>query len=203
MSTEIWFALAATNFAASIAPGQNVAFVSAATTRSGFLGGVASLAGILFAELVWVVLAILFAIGLLEVSPLFIHAMQLAGGCILAYFGFSILREMKFSKMEQAPAFRFTHYAAKGAWIGLANPLALMFFVALFPGFLLELTDNSYATTLMLCVPVILLSSACGLIPWMAATRVLTVHKGIANVVNCVSGTTLLVMGALVFLQLF
>ena len=203
MSTEIWFALAATKFASSIAPGQNVAFVSAATTRSGFLGGVASLTGILVAEFVWVVLAVFFAVRLLEVSPFLIHTMQLAGGLMLAYFGFSILREMNFGKLAHAPTCRYAHYAVKGAWIGLANPLAFMFFAALFPGFLFQMTDEPDAASLILCIPVVLTSSACGLILWMVATRVLSVNKSIANVVNYISGTTLLILGARAFLKFF
>ncbi len=203
MATEIWIALAATNFAASLAPGQNVALVSAVTMRSGFAGGIASLVGVLFAELVWAALALVFALGLLEMNPSLFHILQLCSGIALAYFGLAILREMNISYSENGAGYCFVRCVTKGAWIGFANPLALVFFIALFPGFLLQISDKPDTTIMATCILVILVSSAGGLIPWLVAAGLLSANKRVAGFVNFASGAALLTMGLVVFARFF
>ena len=93
MTIELRFALAAANFAASVAPGQTVALVGAAV-RAGLVGGVAAVAGILVAEFVWSVPALALLLGASDVSPALFAGLQLTSVVSRIWIGVCILREL-------------------------------------------------------------------------------------------------------------
>jgi threonine/homoserine/homoserine lactone efflux protein len=163
MSMEIWVALAAANFVASLAPGQNVAYLGAATVRVGLRGGLAAVAGILVAELLWSLLALSLALGARKVSPELFEALQLASAFVLVWLGVSILRD---SVAATDPAARRGRgrvgCVAQGVWVGLANPLALIFFLSLFPGFVSGTPDLGDPSVITFYVSAVLVSSAAG-----------------------------------------
>lgn len=202
MSAEIWFALAAANFAASVAPGQNVALVGSATARTGLVGGTAVVIGILFAELIWSVLALTLAVTASEVSPIFFTCLQAASGGFLFWLGMSLLHEGPVVAGAAArPKGCFARLTLDGFWIGLANPLALIFFLSLFPGLVSGLSDTTDPLVLAACVSAILFSSAAGLAPWLVSSGALA-RIGFARHLQVFSGSALLVMGSLVFFRL-
>ncbi|MBW8640097.1 LysE family transporter [Hoeflea sp. WL0058] len=202
MNAEIWFALAAANFAASVAPGQNVALVGSATARTGLVGGTAALLGILVAELIWSVLALTLAVTAREVSPILFTCLKAASGGFLFWLGMSLLREGPSAASDAAaPAGCFARFTLDGFWIGLANPLALIFFLSLFPGLVSDLGDTTDPMVLACCVSAILLSSAAGLAPWLVSSGALA-KIGFARHLHVLSGGALLVMGVLVTFRL-
>jgi threonine/homoserine/homoserine lactone efflux protein len=181
MEFAAFFGLAAANFVASVAPGQNAALIVGAGARGGARAGVAALGGILTAEAVWVALALAATVGLLaHVDP---APLTLAGGVVLVALGLWSLAQRPGVVLAAARP-HLGGLIAQGAAVGFANPLALAFFVAVFPQFLPgPLTPEAAAAA----VAAILLSSAAGCAIWLCASawlippgRALLLHRGSA-----------------------
>ena len=200
MTLETWTALAAANLLASIAPGQNVALVGATTVRSGLRGGMLAIGGILVAELVWSCLALFLALGAREVSPTLFGALQAASGAFLLCFGAATLRARP--GRDEAEARRRCRPALDGVWIGLANPLALIFFLSLFPSFVAEDARATSPAVLLFYASAVLASSAAGLVPWLALSGALARAGLAARSLTILSGLALIGLGALVLLRL-
>ena len=134
MTSELWITLAAANLAADLAPGQNMAYIGAATARSGLPGGVAAVIGILVSELIWTGIAMALILTARDIDANAMLVFQGGGGLVLVWSGLRVLR----SSSEGTNAVRvvsgYGRTALLGVWVGLANPLALIFFVSIFPG---------------------------------------------------------------------
>jgi|GEM_PF-3956004 len=198
MTIELWFALAAANFAASVAPGQNVALVGSAAVRAGLWGGVAAGAGILVAELAWSVLALALLLGARDVSPALFTGLQLASVASLIWIGVCILREPAAdAKSARGARCSVRRLAMRGIWIGAANPLALVFFLSLLPGFVPAQTDLANPAALAFFVSAVLASTVAGLAPWLVASGVLA-RSGLGWCLQVFSGCALLVIAGVV-----
>ncbi len=198
MTIELWFALAAANFAASVAPGQNVALVGSAAVRAGLWGGVAAVAGILVAELVWSVLALALLLGARDVSPALFTGLQAASVISLIWIGVCILREPA-ADTNIGPGTRCSvrRLVLRGVLIGAANPLALVFFLSLLPGFVPAQSDLADPATLAFFVSAVLVSTVAGLAPWLVASGVLA-RTGLGWCLQVFSGGALIVIAGLV-----
>ena len=91
MTPEIWITLAAANFAAYLAPGQNMALVGATTARSGLPGGLSAVGGILMAEFVWTAAALGLTLTAREIDGNVMLALQVSGGTYLVWSGWKVL----------------------------------------------------------------------------------------------------------------
>ncbi|MCB1347561.1 MAG: LysE family transporter [Maritimibacter sp.] len=198
MTTELWFALVAANFAASVAPGQNVALVGGAAVRAGLIGGLAAAAGVLVAELAWSVLALTLLLGARDVSPALFNSLQFVSVVALAGIGLCILRETA-TGWEAGTDTRCSlrHLVIRGIWIGAANPLALVFFLSLLPGFVPDRTDLADPVTLTAYVSAVLVSTAAGLAPWLVASGLLA-RTGLGRYLQIFSGSALIAIAGLV-----
>ena len=201
VTIEIWAALAVANFVASLAPGQNIAYLTAATARTGLRGGLAALSGLLLAELLWSVLALSLALGTRQVSPTLFQTLQVVGGLFLIWLGLGVLCDNADRSGGREETYGQVKCAAQGVWVGLANPLALMFFLSLFPGFVAEDADATDPAVIVFYASAVLVSSSAGLAPYLIATGALA-RAGQARRLQMVSGSTLLLLGALVMLRL-
>lgn len=195
MTPEIWIALAAANFAAGIAPGQNVALVGAATARSGSTGAMWAIGGILVAEGLWTVLALLLTIQSRAIDPILLLAVQIASSGVLVWCGMRVLRSNSTGAEVSGPR-RFCRLglAAEGVWVGLANPLALAFFLAIFPGFVGASANVVTVALVTFCVSSVVLSSAAALLVYFVMSLAL-VRAGLAQRLNMLSGGSLLLVG--------
>jgi threonine/homoserine/homoserine lactone efflux protein len=201
MTIKIWGALALANFVASLAPGQNMAYLAAAAVRAGPRGGLAALGGILVAELLWSVLALSLALSAREVSPTLFMRLQYASGGFLIWLGFCILKETAVRVGRQDDTGHFNlRCAARGVWVGLANPLALIFFLSLFPGFVSAGTDATDPAVIAFYVSAVLASSAAGLAPYLVTAGVVA-QAGQARRLQMISGGSLVILGAVVLLR--
>lgn len=199
MTADIWIALAAANFAASLAPGQNVALVGSATARDGVRGGAAAISGILLAEAIWSAVAVALILKARAVDPDLLLGLQAAGGIALVWCGMRIVRAAAAGRdaaASRSPAGPLL--LLEGLWIGLANPLALMFFVSLLPSLLGAGAAAPGPREAAICVVVIVGSSFAALVPYLAASTAL-VRAGLASGLNALSGTALLLVGLVVF----
>ena len=196
MTIELWITLAAANFAAYLAPGQNMAYIGAATARSGLPGGVAAVIGILASELIWTGIAMALILTARDIDANAMLVFQGGGGLVLVWSGLRVLR----SSSEGTNAVRvvsgYGRTALLGVWVGLANPLALIFFVSIFPGIVSVSGAQSVTDMLLFCGSAILVSSLAALTPYLTIAQML-VLVGHSRVLNTMSGGALLGIGVL------
>lgn len=197
MTAQIWIALATANFFACLAPGQNAALMGAAAARSGPIGGGFAMLGILLAELAWAAIAIYLTFGARELAGDTFVLLQIASAGVLIWFGIGAMREG-----VGARGFKVHRGAlglvGDGIVVGLANPLALVFFLSVFPAFVPAGTSGSGAA--LFFVSAILVSSAAGLAPYLAAGGMLR-RAGHTNLLHLVSGGALAGTGGLLLLK--
>lgn len=201
MSLEIWIALAAANFIASLVPGQNAALIGSSTARSGLPGGSFAMAGILAAELIWSVAALVIALGARELSPTLWTALQIGSGIVLLALGLHTLRAAPVDAIDVGRAPRRAHVAAHGLWIGLANPMALVFFLSLFPAFVPVNATAPDLGMLVFYASAVVASSAAGLVPYVIASNALA-KGGLAVPLQISCSGMLVLLGGLVLLRL-
>ena len=192
---DTWIALALANLVASAAPGQNVALVGSATARSGLPGGGCAIGGILLAEAVWSGVALALALGARKMGPNIFAALELGSGIVLLAFAVHTLRPLGLTAHGGPPRTGPARLTAEGFWIGLANPLALIFFVSLFPAFVSTTGPAPGPSQVGFYVSAIVLSSAAALAPYPVGSRLLA-RAGPSRVHGLVSGLSLLVLGA-------
>lgn len=201
MSLEIWIALAAANFVASLVPGQNAALIGSATARSGLHGGSFAIIGILAAELIWSVAALVIALSARELSPALWTALQIGSGLVLLSLGVLTFRDTQADRVETDRARGCTCIAVQGLWVGLANPMALVFFLSLFPAFVPPDSTGTDANMLGFYASAVVASSFAGLVPYLAVSSALA-KGGFAVSLQMCCGGMLVVLGGLVLARL-
>ena len=195
MTPEIWITLAAANFAAYLAPGQNMALVGAATARSGLPGGLSAVGGILMAEFVWTAAALGLTLTAREIDGNVMLALQVSGGTYLVWSGWKVLNSPPSPEVAVLGASGgCVRNASMGLWVGLANPLALVFFVSIFPSLVSAMAGETPFNLLAFCGTAVLVSSLAALAPYLAVSQVL-VRAGQARRLNALSGGALLFVG--------
>lgn len=202
MTPQIWIALAVANFVTAVAPGQNVALVSASTARIGGKAGCITVFAILIADLLWCLLAISLAVGARGISPNFLLGVQVVSGLLLVVFGLKMVKEA--SRKSAQSLCHTKRSSAKllvhGFGIGFANPLTLVFFLSLFPAFL---PVQSLAPDLGIVTfygSAIVVSGAVALVPYILAGLALS-KAGLTKALTLVSGGALASIGGIVLVQ--
>lgn len=201
MTPEIWIALAAANFMASMVPGQNAALVGSATARAGMSGDGLATTGILAAEMIWSVAALVIALGARELDPRLWTALQIGSGIVLVALGYLTFRASRATGPGAVRPRSGLRIAAQGLWIGLANPIALVFFLSLFPAFVPAGNSQADAGMLVFYASAILVSSAAGLAPYLVVSGALA-RGGFAAPLQMSCGGMLVVLGGLVLVRL-
>lgn len=197
MTAQIWIALATANFFACLAPGQNAALLGAATARSGLAGGLVAGAGILLAEFVWALIAIYLTFGAREIAGESFVLLQIASAAVLIWFGVKAIRDGVGTGTVK-PHNGYRGLFCDGVVIGLANPLALVFFLSVFPAFVPPEASGAHAAFFF--VSAIILSSVAGLAPYLAAGGVLR-RSGHSATLHLLSGGALAGAGGILLLK--
>lgn len=165
MPLDALIGLATANFVSSLVPGQNTALVANSAANHGSWAAMTVISGVIAADLVWAVLALLMLDGLLVISSDLLTVMRAVGGCLLVIIGASIWWSAS-SATVQAPVLRFCaeNRFASGFLVGAANPMAFVFFLSILPLFI---QGDTPATTLYFgSVATIVVSSAAALSPY-------------------------------------
>lgn len=138
MTLETWIAFALMNFAYSVTPGPNAAILLSSSARDGLKGGVAALGCILLAEVFWTGLAILIVCGVLDMDAVFPGLLNTVGASALVLLGANMLGlSIRLRKAAAQAKPRPAPSGAKAAlFIGMTNPLTMVFFVSVAPSFL-------------------------------------------------------------------
>lgn len=163
--------LGAANLAASLIPGPNAALVATASIQRGPASGLASLSGIIAAEAAWAAVALLALAGLIDLASIDLALIQQVGGGAVAAFGLAAcigsMTVAQPSHEIQLPGMRAGVGAiAAGLTVGLANPVAAVFFLAIIPQFLP--VGLSGPSDVLACLGIIVASSALGHAPYLA-----------------------------------
>lgn len=196
MTSEIWFALALTNFLACLAPGQNTALVGGTVLQTGIRSGAAVATGILIAELAWAVLALILVLGAIELNNSLIFWLKLAGAPVLIWFGYAILFAAKADSVEQRLCSRAEDagMAARGLCIGITNPMALIFFLSVFPQFVLVEQSQLSAASTVFYISAVVISAALGIAPYLALAKIME-KSTMSQYLQKLSGVILIVFG--------
>lgn len=197
MTLQIWIALATANFLACLAPGQNAALMGAAAARSGPIGGLFAMIGILLAELAWAAIAIHLTFGAQELVGDTYVVLQVASAGVLIWFGIGAMREGVGSGPVK-PHKSALGLVGDGIIVGLANPLALIFFLSVFPVFVPPGTSGAGAAFFF--VSAILVSSLAGLAPYFAVGGILR-RAGHTAALHLISGGALAGTGSILLFK--
>ena len=192
MQTEALITLLAANFISSVAPGPNGALVMNATLRFGPLAGSSALAGALLARLVWLAVATLAMLGLLSISEEAVAGLRKASAAAVILLGIVMLTAPGARRGAAAVTRSLRDQFWLGMGVGLANPLSLVFFVAVLPRFFAR---QSQLPDLVWIVAATLAGAALALGLYVVAARPLSGPR-LAQPLNRVFGVCLVIVGA-------
>lgn len=148
-------AYAVVSLLVSVVPGPAVLLVTSQAALRGPRAGIASALGIETANLIFFTLSGLGLAAVVAASGLAFMIIKWAGAAYLAWLGISALIA-SFRKRPEAAAGQpapqgSTNAFRDGLLVGLGNPKAILFVVALLPQFI-DPAEPALAQTLMLCV---------------------------------------------------
>lgn len=177
MTLESWIAFALMNLAYSAPPGPNAAILLAVSSRGGLRHGVAAFGGILMAEVFWAGLALLIVSGVLDIGALMPGLLEIIGAAALILLGLPMLirRALSPAPAQETPAkgdLKGTRGIAAAFFVGVTNPLAMVFFVSVAPMFLT--TGSMTPLAAVLFVSAAVLSCACAHAPYLGIAGIIT-----------------------------
>lgn len=117
------------------APGPSVAFATAQALRHGTRGACITVAGDALGTIVHISIAASSLTILLNLSALVLPVLQIGGGIFLLYMAYQSVMSARRGKSGSSRASAKATFWA-GFFACVANPKAILFFVALFPAFI-------------------------------------------------------------------
>jgi threonine/homoserine/homoserine lactone efflux protein len=175
---EAFFAFAFLNFAYSLAPGPNAALIVGTSARGGTKAGLGVILGILIAEIIWALVAIAVVVGLLDLMHFRPDTLKTLGACALVLIGTMMLIARA---PQPVPASgvspdapdpvlgALSQTVMKGGFVGLTNPLALVFFISIAPSFL-KPSQITQSTAIIFAAAAVF-SCAAAHLPYLGAAR--------------------------------
>lgn len=136
MDPALFTAFLVATFVIVASPGPGVALASSHAVRSGLRAAFATVLGDALGSIVHIVVVVLSLQALLSVADRILPAIQIIGGIYIIYLAWSVFT----TKASGVPV--ATHWEGyRSAFISgffscVSNPKAIVFFAALFPGFL-------------------------------------------------------------------
>ena len=135
-SLELLVALFVVDFVAVISPGPNFLLVTATSVREGRPHGLLTVFGIVTANAVWVVGALVGLSLLFELVPFAYSALKIAGGVYLIYLGAQYWREPAGASVGTRATRSQRSAFVRGMLTGITNPKSLVYFGSIFTVFL-------------------------------------------------------------------
>lgn len=138
-------------------PGPGTIAILDASARSGVRAGLATVAGTLLGDLVYMLAAVAGLAAIMAANQLLFDALQWFGAAYLCWIGLQLVRAPRASANATGePARAAAAHLRRGFAISLTNPKVVLFFVAFFPLFLRP--DSSPATLVALMAHVSIIS---------------------------------------------
>lgn len=197
MTPELWIALASAKCVTALVPGQNSALMAVVSARFGWTGGILALLGILMAQIVWAIVAIYVIFSALDLVGGDIIWLQTVSAILLIWIGSNTLRVSTDISTVKIHRRAFGH-VFDGVVVGIANPMTLMFFLALFPAFVQA--GTAAEEVILFTVSAVLASTAAALAPYLLVGGLVR-RAGHGELLHLVSGSALVVTGGFLLLH--
>lgn len=148
MPLKLWFAYAFILLLFSITPGPAVILASSRGAARGFSSGMAVVVGIMLGNMAYLGLSAVGLGAILLRSERLFLAIKWAGAAYLIFIGLKTLREAWHGEAHSAAPKIWSHPVWQGVSNQLANPKAILFYVAILPQFIDK--SASFAWTVLL-----------------------------------------------------
>ena len=193
--SDVWQLIVAT-LVFLMLPGPGTFCVLSCTARNGLRGGFASVAGLMLADGMLMLLAAVGVAALLQANPLAFRLMQYAGAAYLAWLGLKLL----FARDEASGVVPFSSAAdfRRGFLVTVINPKAIVFYMAFFPLFIDPAAHRGSVTFLTMAAIIATCTFCyCSLLIFIgnAAAARLKQHRGLARLGNRLAGVFLIGFG--------
>lgn len=193
--SDVWQLIVAT-LVFLMLPGPGTFCVLSCTARNGLRGGFASVAGLMLADGMLMLLAAVGVAALLQANPLAFRLMQYAGAAYLAWLGLKLL----FARDEASGVVPFSSAAdfRRGFLVTVINPKAIVFYMAFFPLFIDPAAHRGSVTFLTMAAIIATCTFCyCSLLIFIgnAAAARLKQHRGLARLGNQLAGVFLIGFG--------
>ena len=193
--TDVWqLVVAAMVFL--MLPGPGTFCVLTCTARNGVRGGFASVAGLMLADGMLMLLAAAGVATLLKANPLAFRAMQYLGAAYLAWLGVRLL----LARGEASGVVPFSGAAdfGRGFLVTSVNPKAIVFYMAFFPLFIDPAAHRGSATFVAMAAIIATCTLCyCSLLIFVgnAAAARLKQHRRLARIARQLAGVFLIGFG--------
>ena len=193
--SDVWQLVVAT-LVFLMLPGPGTFCVLSCTARNGLRGGFASVAGLMLADGMLMLLAAAGVAALLQANPLAFRAMQYVGAAYLGWLGLKLL----FARDEASGVVPFSSAAdfRRGFLVTVINPKAIVFYMAFFPLFIDPAAHRGSVTFLTMAAIIATCTFCyCSLLIFIgnAAAARLKQHRGLARLGNRLAGVFLIGFG--------
>jgi homoserine/homoserine lactone efflux protein len=160
MSSEVWAIYFVAYALICVTPGPAVLFITSQSAWRGPAAGVMAALGIETANTIFWALSALGLAAAIAASQALFMIIKWAGAAYLAWLGVAAIAGTFKREVAAAPQIRAARHAFRdGLVVGLSNPKAMLFFVALLPQFI-DPTRVVFSQTLLLAVTSLMISFA-------------------------------------------
>ncbi|MDX9767039.1 MAG: LysE family translocator [Ectothiorhodospiraceae bacterium] len=200
MSFTLTAANAAALFAAmavlAATPSVSVLTVSARAAEAGFVHGVFAAAGIVLADVLFILFAIFGLVLLAEALDELFVVIRLLGGLLLIWMGlrFWTVRSNREARTSTAPISRSSSFLA-GFFITLGDQKAILFYFGFFPAFLDLKLMSALDAGIVVAIAVLAVGGVKLVYAWLAAEAGHRVGPGIGRLIRWVAGSVLIAVG--------
>ncbi|WGF92676.1 LysE family translocator [Aequorivita marisscotiae] len=142
LETLISFSIA--TLALAISPGPDNIYVLTQSLVNGTKSGIATTAGLISGCIVHTTLLAFGISAIITASDNMFYAIKVLGACYLVYLAYKVYKsDVNISLAENAPKKSYVQLFKTGVIMNLVNPKVMIFFLAFFPGFLWNETENT------------------------------------------------------------
>ena len=130
--------------ALALSPGPDNIYVLTQSLTNGAKSGIATTAGLISGCIVHTTLLAFGVSIIITTSPILFYSIKVFGACYLIFLAWKVFRsDSKINLGTKASRKSYGQLFKQGVIMNLVNPKVLIFFLAFFPGFLWEPSENT------------------------------------------------------------
>ncbi|MEP3180399.1 MAG: LysE family translocator [Lentilitoribacter sp.] len=136
MDPVLFLSFVAATLVIVVSPGPSVALASSQAVRYGPKAAIATVAGDAFGSIMHIIVAVVSLQALLSVAAQVLPALQIVGGLYIVYLAYASFTATQSTTPEKSNLRGYRSAFISGFFACVSNPKAIVFFAALFPGFI-------------------------------------------------------------------
>ena len=145
--------------ALALSPGPDNIYVITQSLVNGTKSGIATTAGLISGCIVHTTLLAFGVSALITASESIFYGIKIFGALYLLYLAYTVLKsDSKVAFSENAPRKSNWELFKQGVFMNLVNPKVMIFFLAFFPAFLWDSTENTVAQFFVLGITFMIVS---------------------------------------------